>query len=94
MKPTDLKIGNYLLDKEDRICMVEGLSKLIHDCRIYAVKGATTTMPIRELPLTRQILLDSGAKTSSDESLMIDRFRFKWNQSYEFWYVTDYYSYT
>ena len=59
MKATELRIGNYLQDREGRLCKVEELSSREGERGVYAsaISGPTTGLPNRPIPLTEEWLL-------------------------------------
>ena len=59
MKANELRIGNYLKDKENRLCKVEKLDitdKYSDLCEIDApaIIGGLTSLPVKPIPLTEE----------------------------------------
>lgn len=67
MKANELRLGNYLQDREGRLCKVENLgdeSFNIIGIDAPAIKGGLTSLPCRPITLTEEWLLKLGfAKT-------------------------------
>ena len=77
IKASELRIGNYLIDSNSRLCVVDTLSKDIIDCGIFAVHDCITTFPIQPIPLTERWLLKFGF-----EELDHRRYEKKYRKSY------------
>jgi len=66
MKASELRIGNYLQDRQGRLCQVEAITNNTEDVyaqgfRAPAIKGAVTSIPNSPIPLTDVSLIDLGA---------------------------------
>ena len=63
MKANEFRVGNYLQDKEDKIAIIEKLTK----DNYQASSGSITTLPLKPIPLTEEWLLKFGfeSKTAS-----------------------------
>lgn len=48
----ELRIGNYLSDREGRLCKVEFISP--EEFRAYAIKGGKTSLPNEKIKLTKE----------------------------------------
>lgn len=57
LKATELRIGNYLFDRNNRLCQVKELGESI---TAPAIKGARTSLPNKPIQLTEDILLRLG----------------------------------
>ena len=57
LKVTELRLGNYLFDRNNRLCQVKELGESI---KAPAIKGARTSLPNKPIPLTEDILLRLG----------------------------------
>ncbi|TDQ79567.1 hypothetical protein [Sphingobacterium yanglingense] len=66
MNANELRIGNILQDREGRVCKAEQLSSIIEDCKIMAVKGPVTSLPVSPIILSEEILLKCGFRGSDD----------------------------
>lgn len=65
MEAKEFRIGNYLQDREGRLCMVENLGKdCFSDSQIDApaIKGVLTSLPCKPIPLTEEWLEIMGFK--------------------------------
>jgi len=64
---TELRIGNLVLDGENRLCRVDQLSINHEDCKIYAIKGAiTASYRYSGIPLSEELLLKLGFEVNKD----------------------------
>ena len=68
IKANELRIGNYLIDSNSRLCVVDTLSKDIIDCGIFAVHDCITTFPIQPIPLTEEWLLKFGFEKAKQDN--------------------------
>ena len=64
IKARDLRIGNFGIDRESRICIVEELS-INEEPRILAISGGLTSLPVTPIPLTEEWLLKFGFEKKS-----------------------------
>lgn len=66
MKASELRIGNYLQDRENRLCKVESIDIAFIDSivgeafKAPAIYGGLTSLPHKPIPLTEEILLKCG----------------------------------
>lgn len=66
IKIGELRIGNYLHDRENRLCKVESISIGLKDSvvgeafKAHAIVGGLTSLPHKTIPLTEEILLKCG----------------------------------
>lgn len=58
----ELRIGNYLFDRNNRLCQVKELSESI---TAPAIKGARTSLPNKPIPLSEDVLLRLGFEIDS-----------------------------
>ena len=58
MKTKDLRIGNYLLDNQNRLCQVEDIH--IHGFAAPAINGPMTSMPNKPIPLSEDYAVKLG----------------------------------
>lgn len=58
MEAKELRIGNILIDRENRLCKVEELSK--GEFRAPAIYGGLTSLPNSPIPLTEEWLVKFG----------------------------------
>ena len=70
IKANELRIGNYLQDRENRLCKVESIDiafiySIVGEAfKAPAIYGGLTSLPHKPIPLTEDILLKCGAWTS------------------------------
>ena len=64
MKASELRIGNYLVDREERLCRVQTLRPYWNESQIEAtaIKGPQTSLPNKPIPLTEEWLKKFGFK--------------------------------
>ena len=63
----ELRIGNYLFDRNNRLCQVKELGESI---TAPAIKGARTSLPNKPIPLSEDILVKLGfEKTANPREL-------------------------
>lgn len=65
LKASDLRIGNYLQDREGRLCIVTAVTKETdplsnEDFKAPTLKGPVTSLPHSPIPLTEEILVRLG----------------------------------
>jgi len=66
LKAKELRIGNYLLDRQGRLCEVESIDVAFIDSivgeafKAPAILGGLTSLPHNPIPLTEEILLKCG----------------------------------
>lgn len=58
MKAQDLRIKNYMLDRENRLCRVTEIT--LNDFKAPAFEGAITSLPNQPIPLTEEWFLKLG----------------------------------
>jgi hypothetical protein len=74
MKANELRIGNYLFDREDRLCKVEAIDLAFIDSVVNeafkapAIIGGLTALPHKPIELTEEILL----KCEIDEDINLE----------------------
>lgn len=74
MEQQDFRIGNYLQDKEGRICRVESLSnEEFNEIEAPAIEGATTALPVKPIRLAKEWLLDLGFHFDKDAMIGDER---------------------
>ena len=62
MKATDFRIGNFLHDRENRLCKVEEI--YTNEVKAPAINGGITSLPNKPIPITKEWLLSFGFKYS------------------------------
>ena len=58
MNPNEVRIGNYMQDREDRLCIVEEINK--EEFKAPAIYGGKTSLPNRPVPITEEWLIKLG----------------------------------
>ena len=66
MKASELRIGNFGIDRDGRICIVEELS-INEEPRIVAISGGLTSLPVTPILLTEEWLLKLGFEINKHE---------------------------
>lgn len=74
LKTSELRIGNYVQDREGNTCMVETIGRTIEECNIYRLNSYITAMPISSIPLDEAWLLKMGFEGHDHFTIMNDKF--------------------
>jgi len=96
MEATYLRIGNYLIDRDNRLCRVEAIKpddykECEYEFEAPAISGAITGLPHKPIQLTEEWLVKSNAKiiNANFQSYILERFILTWKSAYKYWYVMD-----
>lgn len=85
MKANELRLGNIMLDRLNRICKVEEILK--YEFKAPAIQGGITSLPNKPIPLTEEWLLKFGFNKfkGNNTDCFLDDFETSCNMELFFW---------
>lgn len=74
IKATELRVGNYVHDEDERLCVVRKIST--NSFQALLINGYNTTLSFKPIPITEQRLLEFGFEKVEKYKNILDEIEF------------------